>query len=238
MIHCAVIDDEPLARECIVDYIGKVDFLNLIGTGSNPTELSKISDKNPIDLIFLDIQMPIMSGIDYLKSTRRRPMVTITTAYPDHALEGFELDVLDYLVKPITFNRFFKSALKAKDYYSFQNRIQSKEETNSDYFFIKCENVFERIYFNNIEFVHALQNYIVIHTLEKKYITLMTMKRIKELLGDFNFVRTHKSYIVAVDKITSISNSQLTLGKGSIPISRNYKSKVLQRVVGKNLWKK
>ena len=109
MIRCAIIDDEPLARECLVEYVSKIDFLELAGTGENPTSLTKIAESGPIDLIFLDIQMPILNGIEYLKHTLQRPMVIITTAYSEYALEGYELDVIDYLLKPITFGRFFKA---------------------------------------------------------------------------------------------------------------------------------
>ncbi len=117
MINCVVVDDEPLARECIINYINQVDFLKLAGTGSNPVELMQLMDTHPIELIFLDIRMPVMSGIDFLRMAKSPPMVIITTAYPSYALEGFQLDVLDYLVKPVTFERFFKAANKAKEYH-------------------------------------------------------------------------------------------------------------------------
>ena len=116
-MNCVVVDDEPLARECIVNYVRDVNFLRLLGVASNPVELSEIISSTPVDLIFLDIEMPIMNGIDYLKMTTKPPMVVITTAYPNYALEGFQLDVLDYLVKPITFNRFFKAVTKSKEYH-------------------------------------------------------------------------------------------------------------------------
>ncbi|MCB0632323.1 MAG: response regulator, partial [Lewinella sp.] len=127
-INCVIIDDEPLAREGIARHVSKVDFLHLTDTGSNPLELTQLLEKHPIDLIFLDIQMPLMNGIDFLKMTQNPPMVIITTAYPSFALESFQLDVLDYLVKPITFNRFFKAVTKARDYYQLLSQSKQVEK--------------------------------------------------------------------------------------------------------------
>ena len=124
-INCVVIDDEPLAREGLISYINTIEFLHLIGEGNNPTDLFALEKEQSIDLIFLDIQMPLMNGIEYLKSTKNRPMVILTTAYPSYALEGFELDVLDYMVKPITFQRFYKGAHKALDYFTIKNPVRN-----------------------------------------------------------------------------------------------------------------
>src|ERR1700761_412761 len=141
MINCVIIDDEPLAREGLANYVREVDFLNLGGIGENPLELLHLIDQQKVDLIFLDIQMPKMNGIEFLKIMQKPPMVIITTAYPSYALEGFQLNVLDYLLKPITFERFFKAATKARDYHRLLMRSREYEgaaaETN-DYFFVKC----------------------------------------------------------------------------------------------------
>src|SRR6267154_790496 len=149
MLRCVTIDDEPLARECIVNYVNQVDFLTSVGTGKTSLELASLLQTQSVDLVFLDIQMPVMNGIDFLKMTTNLPMMIITTAYPSYALEGFQLDVLDYLVKPITFDRFFKAVSKAKDYH--QLLTQSAQPTDPykaepDYFFIKCDYKYERIY--------------------------------------------------------------------------------------------
>lgn len=240
MINCAVIDDEPLARECLVRYIQKVDFLHLVGEGSNPTEVYGLSKKQPLDLIFLDIQMPVMTGMEYLKSTTERPIVILTTAYPSYALEGFELDVLDYMVKPITFDRFFKGAHKAKDYFLLRKADEksTEKETVPDYFFVKCEHIYERIIIDDVEYVQALQNYVIIYTASQKYMTLMPMKRIEVILGTPKFIRVHKSYIVAVDKIRTVENSSVKLTKETIPVSRSYRKIVFQHVVNTSLLKK
>ncbi|MEM8847199.1 MAG: LytTR family DNA-binding domain-containing protein, partial [Bacteroidota bacterium] len=209
-INCAVIDDEPLARDGLIDYIQKIDFLNLIGEGSDPTDLFAIEKNQMLDLIFLDIQMPMMTGIEYLKSTKNRPMVIITTAYPSYALEGFELDVLDYMVKPITFERFYKGVNKAKDYFAMDKGEDGPTEirTARDYFFVKCEAVYEKIFFDEMEYVQALQNYVIIYTTTGKFMPLLTMKRMEELLDREKFMRVHKSYLVALDKIRAVENTR------------------------------
>lgn len=242
MINCAVIDDEPLARECLVNYIHKVDFLDFVGEAGNPTEMYRLSRNRPLDLIFLDIQMPVMTGIEYLKSTTNRPMVILTTAYPSYALEGFELDVLDYMVKPITFDRFFKGAHKAKDYFMLRQpspagNLEGPKE-GPGYFFVKCEHMYERIWIAEVEYVQALQNYVIIFTVSKKYMTLMPLKRIETILGTSNFLRVHKSYLVAIDKIQTVDNTSVKLTHETVPVSRNYRKLVLQRVVHGSFLKK
>jgi DNA-binding LytR/AlgR family response regulator len=238
MIKCVIIDDEPLARECIAGYIQESGFLQLVGSGTNPIELNTIIDREPVDLVFLDIEMPVMNGIEYIRMTPNPPMVIITTAYPSYALEGFQLDVLDYLVKPITFTRFFKAANKAKDYHKLLQTANGSKGEESDFFFIKCDYKYEKIYFADILFIQALQNYITIHTTKGKYVTLLYLKSIEEKLDSNTFIRVHKSYIVSVARIQSIENNEVIIQSFRIPISRNYQTEVLDRVVNDRLWKK
>jgi len=242
IIKCVAIDDEPLARECIANYIREVDFLQLSGTGSNPVELTRLMDEQKVDLIFLDIQMPVINGIEFLKMTQNPPMVIITTAYPSYALDGFQLDVLDYLVKPITFNRFFKAVSKAKDYHHLLAKSAltdiGKAISTENYFFIKCDYKYERIYFNDILYVEAMQNYVTIYTSKGKYITLLYLKNVEQNLGKNSFIRVHKSYIVSIPKIESIENNEIIIQSFRIPISRNYRDEVIDRVVNDKLWKK
>lgn len=242
MINCVIIDDEPLARECLRNYIREVDFLALVGVGSTPMELVQLLDEQPVDLIFLDIQMPGMNGIDYIKSNSNIPPVILTTAYPSYAIEGFELSVLDYLLKPITFNRFFKSAIKAKDYIllkqggsSTANRVEQKP--SDGYFFIKCNNKFEKIFFSEILFVQSMQNYVMIYTEKDKYMTLMNLKSVEQNLSGDHFLKVHKSYIISVDKVSSIEGGELMIAGHQIPISRNLKKEIMEQVMGDNLWK-
>jgi two-component system, LytTR family, response regulator len=239
MINCVIIDDEPLAREGLANYVREVDFLNLAGICENPLELLPLIDKNAIDLVFLDIQMPKMNGIEFLKIMQKPPMVVITTAYPSYALEGFQLNVLDYLLKPITFERFFKAASKARDYHRLLTRPAS-EQTNAapddDYFFIKCGNKYEKILFGDILYVEGMQNYVNIYTSKGKFITILSLKSLEENLDKHTFLRVHKSYIVSVSKIESIEGNEIFIQNHRIPISRNYRQLVIDRVVNKRLW--
>lgn len=242
VLKCVIVDDEPLARECIANYVNEVDFLQLVGTGSNPLELARLLDENQVDLIFLDIQMPVINGIEFIKMTPTLPMVIITTAYPSYALEGFQLDVLDYLVKPIVFNRFYKAVNKAKDYHHLLSKSGNADGTGgnaaADYFFIKCDYKYERIYLNDILYIQALQNYVTIYTQKGKYITLLFLKNVEENLDKQNFMRVHKSYIVSIPKIEAIENNEIIIQSFRIPISRNYRDHVIDRVVNNKLWKK
>lgn len=243
VLKCVSVDDEPLARECIANYIREVDFLQLTGACNNPLELSSILDEEFVDLIFLDIQMPHINGIDFLKMSHNLPMVILTTAYPGYALDGFQLDVLDYLVKPFTFKRFFKAAGKAKDYFQLLHKPLASDpegkSTAEDYFFIKCDNKYERILFEEILYIQAMQNYVILYTQKGKYITLLSLKSVEENLNaQPGFIRVHKSYIVSIPKIEAIENNELVIQNFRIPISRNFREEVIKQVVNNRLWKK
>ena len=238
MINCVIIDDEPLAREGLTNYVREVDFLNLCGVGENPLELLHLIDQQKVDLIFLDIQMPKMNGIEFLKIMQKPPMVIITTAYPSYALEGFQLNVLDYLLKPITFERFFKAAAKARDYHKLLNREQEQSKDNDDYFFIKCGNKYEKIPFEDILYVEGMQNYVNIYTDKGKFVTKLSLKNLEENLDERSFIRVHKSYIVSISKIDGIEGNEIFIQAARIPISRNYREQVIDRVVTKKLWDK
>ena len=241
MIRCIVIDDEPLARECIEKYIAEVDFLTLVATGNNPLELTRLLRIYSPDLIFLDIQMPVMNGIDFLKLSRNLPMVIITTAYPEYALESFQLDVMDYLVKPILFTRFLQAVNKAKDYQSLLTRstldVQASEAL-AEFFFVKCGHTFERIYYGELVYVEAMENYVTLITLKGKFITQLPLKNVDQYLNGHPFIRVHKSFIVTIPKIESIENNEIRIQSYRIPISRHYRDHVMDSVVNSKLWKK
>lgn len=239
MINCVIIDDEPLARENIANYVENVAFLKLVGQGSNPLELNELLKNTKVDLIFLDIQMPVINGIDFLKITPNLPKVILTTAYPSYALEGFDLDVLDYLLKPITFNRFLKAVNKASEFLQLEQVNDRPTESNEEnsYFFIKCDHKYEKIYIEDVLYVQALQNYVTICTEEKKYVSLLPLKNVEQNLMDRNFIRVHKSYIVNINKINNLESHELTIGTSVIPISRNYRKEVKDRILGDSLWK-
>jgi two-component system LytT family response regulator len=242
MINCVIIDDEPLAREGLANYVREVDFLHLSGICENPLELLPLLDRQAADLIFLDIQMPKMSGIDFLKILQKPPMVVITTAYPSYALEGFHLNVLDYLLKPVTFERFFKAAAKARDYHRLLLKQDSGDTDHSapddDYFFIKCGSKYEKIPFEDILYVEGMQNYVNIYTLKGKFVTMLSLKNLEENLDPKSFIRVHKSFIVAIGKIDGIEGNEIFIQTNRIPISRNYREQVIGRVVTKRLWDK
>jgi DNA-binding LytR/AlgR family response regulator len=237
-LKCVIVDDEPLASEGLARYIEVIDYLKLVAIAENPIELNKMLENEIIDLIFLDIQMPFMTGLDFLKIKTNLPMVILTTAYPNHALEGFDLDVLDYLLKPITFNRFFKATNKAKESYLLKNQKIESQNTEPDCLFIKCENKYEKIWIDEILFVQAMQNYVIIYTTKAKYMTLLPLKTVENTLDKNRFIRVHKSYLIAIDKIESIDNNEITLQSHQIPISRNLRDEVIGLVVKSKLLSK
>ncbi|AUP80937.1 LytR/AlgR family response regulator transcription factor [Flavivirga eckloniae] len=243
VLKCVTIDDEPLARECIANYVREVGFLELVGSVNNPLELSKIQEEQEVDLLFLDIQMPRMNGIEFLKSSTNMPMVILTTAFPNYALEGFELDVLDYLLKPVTFNRFFKAVNKVKEQYLLRNQKTQEDSTllndTKEHIFIKCDNVYKKIELENILFIESMQNYVTFHTTDgKKHLTLMPLKSVEKRLDNHLFLKVHKSFLVSVTKIDTINNGKIGMGDVQIPLSRNYKNAVMDKVLKNKLWKK
>lgn len=235
---CIVIDDEHLARKGLVNFIKEIPFLNLVGIFSNPDEsLTTIKEKN-ISLLFLDIQMPKMTGLDFLKSLPNPPVTIITTAYSNYALESFELNVIDYLVKPIPYERFVKAVHKAKDYLEMQAIVATGESTDYDYFFIKCETRYEKIFFDDLLFVEALQNYVVLHTATRRFVSYLTFKSVEDYLPKNEFLKVHKSYIVSISKIDNIDGTDIKIGEHTIGISRTNKDEILNSILKNKLLKR
>jgi Response regulator of the LytR/AlgR family len=233
LVNCIIIDDEPLARKGLREYIADVDFLNLVGEFEHPLKATAALSEGNVHLLFLDIQMPKITGLEFFKTMRKPVPVIFTTAFPQYALDGFDLNALDYLVKPISFERFFKSVLKAKEYYEMRqtNAEETGDKIAGQYFFIKADGKFVKIFFDDILFVEALQNYVTIHTKDKKYISYLTFKSIEEYLPADKFIRCHKSYIVSASKITSIEGNDIIIASHHIPISRNNKDEVMDRLL-------
>jgi len=236
-MKCLIIDDEPLAREGLSQYIQDIDFLALTGTCENPLEALPFLETT-IDLLFLDIQMPKINGLDFLKSLQNPPLVIITTAYPSFALEGFQLNVLDYLVKPITFQRFFKAAQKAKTQYELLQRPSSDVQAATDYFFVKCGQQYEKIELSELLFVEAMQNYVQLHTKRGKFTTLLSLKSILQELPDTQFMQVHKSYLVAIHSVATLEGNFIRIGEHQIPVSRSYQKQVEERILKGRLLKK
>jgi two-component system, LytTR family, response regulator len=226
-INCLVVDDEPIAREGLMEYIRQISFLNPVAQCKSAVEAAVQMKKEDIDLIFLDIQMPRITGIEFLKALVNPPLVIFTTAYPEYALEGFELDVIDYLLKPISLPRFLKAVEKAQSYLSARKREIS---VTDDFFFIKCNGRIERIMIGEVVYIEAMSNYVIIHTPSKKFITYITFSGIEEQLPSGRFVRIHKSYMVAIPAIQTIEGNEVVTGIDRLPISKIYRSNVMQKI--------
>lgn len=233
IINCIIIDDEPLARKGLKEYIADIDFLNLAGDFDNPLKATILLNGGDIQLIFLDIQMPRITGIEFFKTLQNAPEVIFTTAYPQYALDGFEVNALDYLVKPISFDRFLKAALRAKEFFEVrqQNNAATLPSATADYFFIKADNKLVKLLFADILFVEALQNYVTIYTTDKKYISYLTFKSVEDYLPVGRFIKTHKSFIIAAEKVDSIEGNEIRIGQYQVPISRNLKDEVMEKLL-------
>jgi DNA-binding LytR/AlgR family response regulator len=234
ILRCVIIDDEPIARKGLKEYIQDASFLQLSGEFDNPLKAADLLMQEKIDLLFLDIQMPKMTGMEFLKTLSHPPMVIFTTAYPQYAVEGFEWNAIDYLLKPFSFERFWKAVSKAR---TMQEAITHPAPVNEapGYFFIKSDNKLVRILYDDILFVEALQNYVAVYTTAKKYITYLTFHSIEAHLPTGRFIRTHKSYIVAAAKVESIEGNDITIGAYHIPISRTEREAVLQQLIQNRL---
>ncbi|MBB1137902.1 LytTR family DNA-binding domain-containing protein [Myroides sp. WP-1] len=237
-LKCLVIDDEPLARRAIVDFIAQVDFLSATASCGSALEAQELISKEKYDLLFLDINMPYLSGIDFLESISQPPMVIFTTAYSEHALEGYRLQIVDYLLKPITFKRFYQAALKAKELYLLKNQAREEVSLVESSMYIKHEDCFVKIQWTDILYIEAMQNYLKIHTLEKMYIIHQTMIAIEELLPKEHFFRIHKSYLINVKHISSLSGNRVFIHQIQLPIARQRKETLLNDIIYKNLLSK
>jgi two-component system LytT family response regulator len=229
-MNCLAIDDEPLALNIIKDFAGRIDYVNLVATCTNPLEALKILNKTEIDLIFLDIQMPNITGLELIKSIDKTPLFIFTTAYSNYALEGYELNAVDYLLKPFAFERFFKAVNKAYEITTLRkNKIMSPHQDieshdHEEYLMVKVEYKTVKIYLNDILYIEGLKDYIKIYIGKKPLLTKSTMKNIEEKLPPGNFIRVHKSFIVAAGKIESIENNRILIGEKLIPVGNQYKS--------------
>ncbi|MCG6186271.1 LytR/AlgR family response regulator transcription factor [Maribellus maritimus] len=230
-MNCIAVDDEILALKKIKRYADKIDYLNLLGTFDNALSTFSFLRENKIDLIFLDIQMDEFTGIQLLETIKDPPYVILTTAYDEYALKAYELDVMDYLLKPIPFERFVKAVEKV--YARFLREASHKNHQTSgeihqtvtapDYTFIKSGNKTVKVYFNKILYIEGMRDYLQIHTEDSKIMTLLNFKTIQEVLDPKKFIRVHKSYIIAIDKIDYIENNAIKIKNKLIPVSNSYK---------------
>lgn len=237
-LNCLIIDDEPVARKGLEEYVTEVEFLHLAGKCENAVKGSALLHDGKIDLLLLDIHMPKLSGIEFLKTLKNPPMVIFTTAYSEYALEGYSLDIIDYLVKPIPFERFLKAVQKAHDFYVLKQKAESSATASPEYFFIKCDHKFEKVNYTDVLYVEAMQNYCIIHTAERKMITYITFSGLESQLPADRFLKVHKSFLVSLNKIKAVEGNEILMGNARIPISRNLKDEVMQKIMGDNLFKR
>lgn len=225
-IKCVITDDEPMARKGLQSYVERVDFLTLTGMCEDAMQLNTLLMNEQPDLLFLDIEMPYLSGLDLLSSLSHPPMVVITSAYEQYALKGYELDVIDYLLKPISFDRFLKAANKV------HTLLKQQEASGSaDFIFVRADKQMHKIFLRDILLVEGIENYACIHTLAGKFLTRTTLKRIAEILPADTFLRVHKSYFVNVERIESVDGNILKVGAYSITVSRNFREEVFPRIL-------
>ena len=238
MIRCLVVDDEPLALDILEDYISKVPFLTLVKTTTSAIEGLSLVQSDAIDLVFLDVQMPELTGIQFLKIINGKCDVILTTAYSQYALDGYELDVVDYLLKPIAFDRFYKAAQKVLQN-SGNTNLPAPDvlsvQKNHDFIFVKTEHKIQKIYLDDILYIEGLKDYISIFTRSERIITLQNMKKMEESLPSKSFIRVHKSYIIALGKIESIERSRIQIGEKIIPIGDTYREYFFKQIENKNI---
>ncbi|NMB73384.1 MAG: response regulator transcription factor [Bacteroidales bacterium] len=230
-MNCMIVDDEPPAQDVIEEFVSKVPFLQLIARCSSAFEAIEVMEKNQIDLIFLDIHMPNASGIDFLQSLIQKPLFIFTTAYSEHALEGFNLNAVDYLLKPIPFDRFLKAVMKARDLYNIRKRVdpflttdQKKFFEDKEFLYIRCDYQLIKIRLVDIQYIEGLKDYVKIYTSNPKpYITLISLKMLSEKLPGDIFFRVHRSFIISVLYLRTLTKNRILISSKWIPVSENYR---------------
>jgi len=233
-IKCIIVDDEPLAIDVIESYLQELTGIEIAAKCENALKAFEVLKHEHIDLVFLDIQMPRISGIDFIKTLRNPPKIIITTAYREYALEGYELDIIDYLLKPIAFDRFIKAIDKFYKSYDLQENkgvvLTSAQNTEKEFILVKAERKMFKVYLEDIYFLESLKDYLVIQKKDKKIITKNLISYFEEILPTHKFLRIHKSYIVNRDKIEAFSPVSVEIFGKELPIGRNYKNEVLKEL--------
>ena len=235
-IKCLVTDDEPLAVDILEKYINRLDYLELSGKCSNAIETINFLQRNPVELLFLDIQMPGLTGIDFLKTMRKPVKVIFTTAYREYALEGYELNVLDYLLKPVSFERFviavnkYHAASTQHTHLPDLIRSTTSEKTDDPFIYLKSDKKMIKVYLDDILMIESLKDYIRVKTKNQEIVSYQKISYLEEKLPDDRFMRIHRSYIVPVDKITAFNTTSIDIGTETLPIGRLYKDAVMNKL--------
>ena len=235
MINTIAIDDEPLALQLVSDYVEKTPGLNLMAKFDNPLDAVDFISREPVDLILVDIQMPDLTGIEFTRSISKGPKVIFTTAYEKYALEGFRLDVVDYLLKPFSYEEFFKAVQKALRLIRLEHKSTNQVDSNNEFLFLKSEYKIKRINFHDILYIEGLKDYVKVFTKNdpKPILSLTSLKILETKLPDRLFLRVHRSFIVNLEKIDTIERSRIVFGKVYIPVGDQYKDK-FQEFVNRN----
>lgn len=232
-MNCIIVDDEPLAREAIELLVKDIDYLTLAGTFNNASAAARYMEQNTVDLIFLDIQMPGITGIEFAKTISRRTLIVFTTAYSEYALDSYEVDAIDYLIKPVEPERFRKAADKALAYSSLlmQDEKENIEPAADDYFFVKSDRKYFKVNFEDILFVEGLKDYVILQLEEQRIITRMNLKAMNELLPKSLFLRVNKSYIVNTARIEAFDNNDIFIKTHEIAIGSSYRDSFFEEFV-------
>lgn len=228
-IKCIITDDEPMAIKGLRGYIEKIDFLTLTGECEDAIQLNTMLKTREIDLVFLDIEMPEMTGLELLSNLTNPPKVIIVSAYEQYALKGYEFDVVDYLLKPVPFDRFLKSVNRVHDL------LQTEQKEDPDYIFVKSDKQLKNIQLKDILFIESMENYVVIQTASSKEVVYTTLKQLYESLPQNIFHQTHRSYIVNIEKVTAIDGNQLTIAPYKIPVARNFRDNIFDLILNNRL---
>ncbi len=233
-IKCMIVDDEHLARTLLEEYVKKLPHLELVATCKNPLEAMEVLQREAVDLMFLDIQMPELTGVEFLKSMAVKPAVIFTTAYSEYALEGYQLDVIDYLVKPFPFERFLKAVNKASELIRLRKLDEEPKpaQVMDEHIVVHADRTLYKIKLNEIKYIEGLKEYVSYFTEEKRIIALESLKRLEEILPADRFMRVHRSYIVPFGRVKIMEGNQLEIGGKMIPVGRSYREEVLKRVFG------
>lgn len=227
-MRCIIADDEPIARKILREFVEQVPFLEFAGEFENALKTEAFLQHQKADILFLDIEMPKLSGVQYLKKATLEPLVILTTAFPEYALEGYELDIIDYLVKPIAFSRFLKAVQKAKEYAALRNA--STPDPFASWLFVRSEKRIEKIELKSILYIESMGNYVNIYTENKRIIAYLTLKGLESQLPAHEFIKIHQSFLVSFSQINAIEGNQVRVGDKILPISRNYRDAVMQLV--------
>jgi DNA-binding LytR/AlgR family response regulator len=234
LIRCIIIEDERLAQDVIKNHLERSGRFDLLGTYRNAPEAKEALERETVDLIFLDIQLPGMTGLNFLRSLSNPPLVVFTTSYPEYALESYEFNVIDYLLKPVSYERFSKTIDKIIDGKIFKTPNLEIRTVNRDHIFLRSEGKFFRIPFSDIIYIEGMKDYLKIHSTELVIVTHQTMIDMENILPGNNFIRIHKSYIVSIAHIKAVFGNSVDMGKTQLPIGLNYKERIMSFVTGKS----